>query len=43
MQISDGGEYLEEFFKVGVEIRFYLKNDSAREKIARAGYERSYY
>lgn len=53
MQISDGSEYLEEFFKVGVEIeryetaeelkdkiRFYLKNDSSREKIARAGYER---
>ena len=53
MQISDGGEYLEEFFKVGVEIEsyettdelidkiyFYLKNDSAREKIAKAGYDR---
>ena len=53
MQISDGGEYLEEFFKVGVEIegyetadelidkvKYYLTHDSAREKIARAGYQR---
>jgi len=53
MQISDGSEYLEEFFKVGVEIEsyesseelidkinFYLKNVSAREKIAKAGFDR---
>jgi len=53
MQISDGGEYLEEFFRVGIEIesydteeelidkvRFYLKNDRKREKIATAGYQR---
>jgi spore maturation protein CgeB len=53
MQISDGGDYLDEFFKVGVEIerydtsdelidkiKFYLNNDSKREKIARAGYDR---
>lgn len=53
MQISDGGEYLKEFFKVGEEIEsydsedeliekidYYLKNDVAREKIARAGYRR---
>ncbi len=53
MQISDGGKYLEEFFKIGIEIesyesseelidkiKYYLKNDLAREKIARAGYRR---
>lgn len=53
MQISDGGEYLEEFFKVGVEIesysskeelidkiRYYLAHDSARIKIAKAGYKK---
>ena len=53
MQISDGGEYLGEFFKVGEEIesydtteelidkiKFYLAHDSARERIARAGYRR---
>jgi len=53
MQISDGGEYLKEFFKVGEEIEsynsqdelidkieYYLKNDTAREKIAKAGYRR---
>lgn len=53
MQISDGGEYLQDFFRVGHEIetyqsdqelkdkiKFYLKNDKAREKIAMAGYDR---
>ena len=53
MQISDGGEYLSEFFKVGEEIesyeteeelidkiQFYLNHDEARERIARAGYQR---
>ena len=53
MQISDGGEYLQEFFKVGEEIesyetaeelidkvKYYLANDEARERIARAGYNR---
>jgi len=53
MQISDGGEYLNEFFKVGEEIetyetteelidkiKYYLKNESARERIAKAGYNR---
>lgn len=53
MQISDGDEYLNEFFKVGEEIEsynsqdelidkieYYLKDDTAREKIARAGYRR---
>lgn len=53
MQISDGGEYLGAFFKVGEEIesyetadelidkvKYYLANDEARERIARAGYSR---
>lgn len=53
MQISDGGEYLNEFFKVGEEIesydskeelidkiKYFLKNETAREKIALAGYNR---
>ena len=53
MQISDGEEYLEEFFKVGVEVesysskeelvdkvKYYLKHDAARIKIAKAGYKK---
>jgi len=52
MQISDGGEYLNEFFEVGKEIVrhrnddlldrivHYLEHDDERNAIARAGWER---
>jgi hypothetical protein len=52
MQISDGGEYLDQFFEVGKEIVrhrnddlverivYYLEHDDERKAIARAGYER---
>jgi spore maturation protein CgeB len=52
MQISDGGEYLDAFFKVGEEvvrhrrddlvdkIRYYLDHDDERKRIALAGYRR---
>jgi len=33
MQISDGGEYLEEFFKVGVEIESYSSEEELIDKI----------
>jgi len=52
MQISDGGEYLDAFFKVGEEvvrhhrddlvdkIRYYLDHDEERNRIALAGYRK---
>jgi len=53
MQICDGGDYLNDFFKVGKEIetynskeelldkiKYYLKNDDARNRIALAGFKR---
>ena len=53
MQISDGDEYLDRFFKVGDEvigyaeadeliekIRYYLRDDAERTRVAKAGYQR---